>query len=77
MAVEMPRLMVKLWLHHLLAVWLWAGPLASLKLNFLGCKMGSRSTQPVAGWQGLRGSLVVPMRRFARVAVWLSIIPAR
>lgn len=44
MAVEMPRLMVKLWLPHLLAVWLWAGPLASLQLSFLGCKMGNRST---------------------------------
>ena len=40
-ALEMPRLMVKLWLCCLLAVWLWASPLASQDLSFLGCKMGN------------------------------------
>lgn len=47
--MEMPGFMVKLWLCHLMAVWLWAGPLASSELSFLGCKMGNRHTYPVAG----------------------------
>lgn len=51
----MPGFMAKLWLCHPMAVWLWAGPLASLELSLLGCKVGNRHTYPVAGGEDREG----------------------